>query len=191
MTTHEVLNRSQEHSKNELESLTRESQEQRERLRDDIEKAAEKSIEKNPEQARFDAMEHAKNIEREAPLLEKTERAAELPRGPIGKKERETSFLSTMKEIQSQMPAPSRAFSKVVHNKTVEQISEVAGATIARPNAILSGAIFAFLLTLAVYLTAKNIGYPLSGFESIGAFILGWVLGIAYDFVKVMITGRR
>ena len=96
-----------------------------------------------------------------------------------------------MKEVRSQMSAPSRTFSKVIHNKTVEKVSDGVGATIARPNAILSGAIFAFVLTLGVYLLAKNLGYPLSGFETIAAFILGWMLGIAYDFLKVMITGRK
>jgi hypothetical protein len=96
-----------------------------------------------------------------------------------------------MDEVRSQMSAPSRSFSKVIHNKGVEKTSEVVGSTIARPNALLSGAIFAFVLTLIVYLVAKNIGYPLSGFETIAAFVLGWALGIAYDFIKVMVTGRR
>jgi hypothetical protein len=34
-------------------------------------------------------------------------------------------------------------------------------------------------------------GYPLSGFETIGAFALGWMLGIVFDFFKVMVTGRK
>lgn len=89
------------------------------------------------------------------------------------------------------MSPSARAFSKVIHNKAVEKVSDVGAATVARPNAILSGAIFAFVLTLGVYLIAKHLGYPLSGFESIGAFILGWILGIVYDFLKVMITGRK
>jgi hypothetical protein len=96
-----------------------------------------------------------------------------------------------MADARAHMSAPSRAFSKVIHNKTVEQVSAAVGSTVARPNAILSGAVFAFLLTLAVYLIAKNLGYPLSGFETIGAFALGWILGILYDFFKVMITGRK
>lgn len=189
--THESLGSSKERSKSELESLDKESREQHERLREDVERAAENSVEKAPEQARHEAMEHAASIEKEPNPLERTERVAEASRGPIGKKEREASFSSTMAEVQSQMPPSSRAFSKVIHNKTVEQVSEAAGSTIARPNALMSGAIFAFLLTLAIYLVAKNIGYPLSGFESIGAFILGWIIGIVYDFLRVMVTGRQ
>ena len=96
-----------------------------------------------------------------------------------------------MQEVQSQMSAPSRTFSEVIHNKVVEKASKAIGSTVARPNALLSGAVFAFILTLGVYLVAKNLGYPLSGFETIAVFILGWALGITFDFVKVMVTGRK
>lgn len=191
MAKHESLSPSQEYSKAELESLSRENQKQHERLREDIEKAAERSKERSPEQARHEAIEHARSIERESVPAAKAEHTAEIHRGPISKRDRDASFSSTMKDVQSQMTPSSRVFSKVIHNKTIEQVSEVAGSTIARPNALLSGALFAFLITLAIYLVAKNIGYPLSGFESIGAFILGWIIGIVYDFLRIMVTGRQ
>jgi hypothetical protein len=165
--------------------------EHRERLREDLERA--KEHKEDLDEARHEALEKASSIEREKKEDDKQREVspAEKRKGPISKAEREASFNSTMKEVQSQMSGSSRAFSKVIHNKTVEKISEVAGDTIARPNAVLSGAVFAFLLTLAVYLVAKNIGFQLSGFESIGTFLLGWVIGIVYDFLKVMITGRK
>jgi len=165
--------------------------EHRERLREDLERA--KEHKEDIDEARHEALEKASSIEREKKEDDKQREVspAEKRKGPIGKAEREASFNATMSEVQSQMSGPSRAFSKVIHNKAVEKISEVAGDTIARPNAILSGAVFAFLLTLAVYLVAKNIGFQLSGFESIGTFLLGWVIGIVYDFLKVMITGRK
>ncbi len=111
--------------------------------------------------------------------------------GPISKAKHDESFKETMTEVRTHMSPASRTFSKVIHNRTVEKVSDVAGNTIARPNAILSGAVAAFILTLAAYLVAKNLGYPLSGFESIGAFAVGWLLGLTYDFVKIMVTGRR
>jgi hypothetical protein len=173
------------------EALEKAGEEHRERLREDLERA--KDHKEDLDEARHEALEKASSIEHEKKEEDKQREVspAEKRKGPIGKAEREASFNTTMQEVQSQMSGPSRAFSKVIHNKTVEKVSEVAGDTIARPNAMLSGAIFAFLLTLAVYLVAKNLGYPLSGFETIGAFILGWVIGILYDFLKVMITGRK
>jgi hypothetical protein len=89
------------------------------------------------------------------------------------------------------MSLPERLFSRFVHAPIVASLSDILGSTIARPNALLFGAIFSFALTLVVYLLAKNLGYTLSGFESIGAFVFGWLVGLVYDFLKLMIVGKR
>ena len=166
--------------------------EHHERLREERERAGEKSHE-NLENARHEALERAKSVEHQetSPKHERQPSPAERRNSPAGKVERDASFNATMNELQTHMTPASRAFSKVIHNKAVEKVSDVAASTIARPNAILSGAILAFILTLGVYLVAKNLGYTLSGFETIGAFVLGWILGFVYDFLKVMITGRK
>lgn len=101
------------------------------------------------------------------------------------------AYEETMATVQQHMSAPARAFSKVIHNKAVEEVSDVTGNTIARPNAILSGSLFALLLTLALYVEARYAGHSLSGFEMIGAFILGWIIGIIFDFLRTMVTGKR
>jgi hypothetical protein len=151
--------------------------------------------EKAVEKAKVEALENAVSVE--AGGAEKSaKRPKEGPspakrRGGISKKEKEASFKKHMKQVQAEMSAPERAFSKVIHNKVIERTSEFVGATVARPNAILTGAVVAFILVLAVYLVAKTLGYVLSGFETIGAFIVGWVLGVLYDYFRIMITGKR
>lgn len=168
------------------------AQERLEELREHHEKASE--LAERSKEKIDDARHEIEQLDIETkkkPAQEREGSPVERRSGPISKRERAASFKATMNEVQAQMPAPSRAFSKVIHNKAVEQVSESLGSTIARPNAILMGAVFAFLLTLAVYLIAKNLGYRLTGFESIGAFVLGWVVGLIYDFLKVMITGRQ
>ena len=79
----------------------------------------------------------------------------------------------------------------MIHNKAIEKVSDVAGSTIARPNALLSGAICAFLLVGTLYLHARYLGYALQGSETMAAFLLGWVIGIAFDFIRAMIRGKR
>jgi hypothetical protein len=163
----------------------------KERIREQLERAGEKSPEENKEtEARHEALKQATSLEKEekqrvSPSIERRKD------GPLSKKKLDQSYTATMQEVQSQMTPSERAFSKVIHNKAIERTSEVAGNTFARPNALLSGAIFAFVITLSIYLIAKNIGFPLSGFESISAFILGWTIGLLFDFLKVMITGRK
>lgn len=112
-------------------------------------------------------------------------------RSRISTKEKEASFKKRIEQTQKHLSPTSRTFSKVIHAKPIEKASDAIGSTVARPNAILAGAVTAFFLVLAVYLTAKTLGYVLSGFETIAAFIVGWVLGITYDYFRVLVTGKR
>lgn len=109
----------------------------------------------------------------------------------VTKSEYKESYDKTMQLIRSEMSGTSRAFSKFIHNPFVEKSSEVLGSSLARPNAVLAGSFSALLLVSGVYITARTYGYQLSGFETIGAFVLGWVFGILFDYIKVMATGKR
>ena len=186
----EKISFSQEREKN-SEALEEAGNERREQLRENLEKAGE--THENIDEARHEALEQATSKEKSADKEEQhlVSPAERRRNGPISNHEREASFKTTMDEVQNQMSGPSRVFSKVIHNKVIEKASDITASTIARPNAMLSGSIFAFALTLGLYVTARNMGYPLSGFETIGAFALGWIMGIVYDFLKVMVTGRR
>ncbi len=104
---------------------------------------------------------------------------------------KQKEYTKTLKSMQSQMSAPAKAFSKTIHNPVVEKASEVAGATVARPNAILAGSFTAFIAVLGVYLYAQYIGFRLSGFETILAFIIGWAIGMALDFIRVAFSRRK
>ncbi|RWZ78493.1 MAG: hypothetical protein EOT05_01925 [Candidatus Microsaccharimonas sossegonensis] len=151
------------------------------------------SGEKAAEKARVEALETAISIEKGS--AEKKTRSNDTPpprrRGGISKKEKNASYKKHMKQLQAELPPAQRAFSKFIHAPIVEKASEIIGGTVARPNAVLSGAVVAFVLVLAVYLIAKYFGYVLSGFETIGAFIIGWVIGILYDYFKVLVTGKK
>jgi len=151
------------------------------------------SGEKAEEKARIEALESAISVERGG--AEKKTKHNDTPtprrRGGISKKEKTVAYKKHMKQVQAELPAPERAFSKIIHAPVVEKTSEFVGGTVARPNAILSGAVVAFFLVLAVYIVAKNLGYTLSGFETIGAFIIGWVIGVLYDYFKVLVTGKK
>lgn len=163
-----------------------------------VERAAEKSTVENGEnaekEARKEALKEAVSVERgsaEKKGKETSASPAKRRHGVVSKREREASYKHHMKQLQSELSPSQRAFSKFIHNPVVEKTSDAVGSTIARPNAMLSGAVVAFILVLAVYVVSKFYGYTLSGFETIGAFIAGWLLGILYDFFKVMITGKK
>lgn len=158
------------------------------------EKLEQRSPEKGPDkqdQAAQEAIEQARNTETEHPTTGvetvRHERENHLPNS----KERASAYNAVMEEVRSHMSPASRTFSKVIHAPAVEKTSDVVGGTIARPNAILAGGVSAFLISLIVYLVARYYGYPLSGTEAIAAFGFGWVLGVVFDFLRLMITGKR
>lgn len=164
-----------------------------------VERAAEtgniENAEKAEKEARTEALKEAVSVENGGAEKKGDKEArgsgSKKRHGVVSKKERNASYKQRMKQVQRELPAAQRGFSKVIHNPVVEKTSDAVGATIARPNAILSGAVVAFFLVLAVYVIAKFYGYPLSGFESIAAFILGWVIGILYDYFKLLATGKK
>jgi len=149
-----------------------------------------RDIEARAEKARLEALETAVSVESKS-VEKETNKSPTTRRGQINKKQREKSFKQTMVQVQKELPASNRVFSKVIHNNIVEKTSDVIGNTVARPNAVFAGAFVAFILTILTYSIAKTMGYPLSGFETIAAFIIGWVIGISYDYLRILITGKK
>ena len=181
-------NTSSSHEAFDAKNLEALRNEQNEALRENLERNVEHKSKDTIEQARNEALEQAGAIEKQQTKAK--EKSPAERRGPLSKQERDKSFNSTMNEVQSQMSPSSRQFSKFIHNKAVERASDAIGGTIARPNAILSGSVFAFVLTLIIYVIARYNGYPLSGAETIAAFAVGWVLGMVFDYFKALIGGK-
>ncbi len=175
----------------ELESI---ADEQKEALRDSLEKA-EKVHEKQQEEAA--SLEAAKNNAVElAPrtnhnLAHTDSSSKEKRRGIISRKQREESFHKQMESIAPHLSPNEQKFSRFIHNKSIEKTSDAIGSTIARPNALLAGSISAFILVAIIYLFAKHYGYPLSGFETIAAFGVGWIIGMIYDYIRLLIVGKK
>jgi len=186
----ERLNTPESNKEQGREALDAARNERRAELERNLERAVEQTKEQDVEKLKESA-ERAAELEKkqeQAPVA-KVEKRRDTPAQRRAKAK--VSYKKTMKETQAQMKPAERTFSKVIHNPAVEKTSEVVGGTVARPNAILAGSAAAFVLTLAVYLFAKYYGYPLSGSETIAAFVVGWAVGLLIDYLRVMITGKR
>lgn len=176
--------------------IERAAGERREVIREQLEGRAERRGEQSHERAET-SRERAHELARETKELQNDapERAEETQpeQAPVinSRVKRKQAFTETMDTARNHMSPGARNFSKVIHQPAVERVSEAAGKTIARPNAILGGSMTAFFVVLIVFLVARYYGYPLSGAESILAFAAGWVLGIVFDYLRVMITGRH
>lgn len=178
----------------ELEHIQQQQSERINQARhESLENNSEKSHETTNDIAR-EALEQAKSRETDkvAKKAERESASGERRKDHItSKSERTASYKKTMKQVESELSPIDRAFSKFIHNKAVERVSDVVGATVARPNAILVGSITAFVFTLAIFLVARYYGYPLSGTETIAAFGLGWLVGLLFDYLKLEFTGGK
>ena len=166
---------------------------QSEKLRK-LEASGEKSPEQSGEQLAADARKETESIFAKEAGKERRQ-GGEPTASPstirkITKREKEKAFKQTLTRVQSEMSTPARTFSKIIHSPVVEKASDVIASTAARPNALLTGSIMAFILLSIVYLVGRTYGYQLSGFEMIAAYGFGWVLGLLGDYVKIMATGR-
>lgn len=130
-----------------------------------------------------------KHVEDHTPPKEKTGNTASPQK--ISSQQRHRAFSTTLTQARTHMNPVSSAFSKIIHVRLIEITSGLIGSTIARPNAILFGALSSLTATFTLYLAAKYYGYPLSGSESIAAFILGWAIGLIIDYTRILIYGRR
>lgn len=164
-----------------------------ERLQEHHEKA--ESVAKNQrhehESARHEAKEQAiSGAEYHKPHSEQRQVAQSFT-----KADKLHSFNTTMHSVRSHMNAPERSFSKLIHQPTVEKVSEVAGKTVARPSGIIGATIAAFIGLLSIYSIAKFAGFQLSGSEmplllAIG-FLIGLLLEWAFKAVRAILTPSR
>jgi len=158
----------------------------------EIERSLKEAVEKEKSNA------ESKNIEHEAIEIaarheeqQEQKESKEIKEDkPLTKKDIEASYKKTLENVQDQLSAPSRAFSKVIHNPVVEKTSDAIGNTVARPNLIISGALGA-IASVVVYFIAKRYGYLLSGSETIILFVAGWSIGAVIEYARVGFINNR
>ena len=160
----------------------------------EITKSLEKAIEKeksnaeNENNIKHEAIELATRHENEQTEKRQSKEAKEDK--PLTKKDIDNSYKKTLTNVQNQLSAPSRAFSKVIHNPVVEKTSDAIGNTIARPNLIISGALGA-IASVFVYFISKRYGYLLSGSEVIFLFVAGWSIGAVIEYARLGFINNR
>ncbi len=104
---------------------------------------------------------------------------------------RDDAFRRTMHDTRTHLHPLARLMSYWIHLRPVALLSDIVGGTVARPNALLYGALSASLLTAVFYAAAKNFGYTFSGAEWFVAFFFGWLIGITIDYTQILIRGGR
>jgi tetrahydromethanopterin S-methyltransferase subunit G len=88
-----------------------------------------------------------------------------------------------MDNIRHRLSGNQKKFSKFVHNRSIENVSEVAGKTIIRPSGILAGSVVTLLGSIYyLYLTHNN-NYEYNFYTATLLFLVGFALGLILEIV--------
>jgi hypothetical protein len=160
-----------------------ESKQHHERIKDHLERNAESSPSRShheTESIRHEVQEQAiSGAEMHKPASESRHHQ------PIGytKKDKAHAFETTMHHARSKMNKSEKVLSKVIHQPTVEKISDIAGATITRPSGIAGATIASFIGLLFIYGIARFAGFSLSGSEMPLLLLIGFVAGLLFEWI--------
>ncbi|MES2971886.1 MAG: hypothetical protein V4702_06215 [Patescibacteria group bacterium] len=102
-----------------------------------------------------------------------------------------TAYKRTLEKTQQKLPKTARAFSRIVHNDTIEKISAVSAQTVARPSGILGGSIVAFLGSVFVLYFSKQYGFRYNYTMLFILFVGGFMLGATLELAIWLVHGRK
>ena len=101
------------------------------------------------------------------------------------------AYKRELAKIQTKLPVASRRFSKIVHNKTVEAVSNVGAQTVARPSGLLGGSIAAFVGSLVLYFMARQYGFKYNYLMMFILFVGGFAIGGIIELLGWRLLRKR
>lgn len=93
------------------------------------------------------------------------------------------AYKQVLRQAQSKLSKPKKAFSKVIHNKQVESISNVGAQTVARPSGILGGGIGAFSGSLLLFFLSRHYGFTYNYGVVLSLFVGGFFAGLIIEMI--------
>jgi hypothetical protein len=154
--------------------------------RSQVERAAERPHDLEAIQQRIE--EHAKKSAETS--LEATEAPTD-EAGYITRKHKQDALKRTLRHISRELSPSQRVFSKIIHNRVVDTVSEVGSKTVARPSALLGGGMGAFIGSSVLLFYAKKYGFRYNFTAFLLLFVLGFGIGIAFELLIKLLRKRR
>lgn len=162
-------------------------------------------IKESIEKAKHSKHEHAEKLEDIRSTIEQKASSSEevvkhtaehAPKEPehtlhVNRELKGMAYRRTLARTRRQLPAPSRALSRIVHQPAIEAASEFAAKTAARPSGILAGGIAAFLGSSVFLWIARHYGYEYNFLLFALLFIGGFFIGLLIELVVRLSMRRR
>ncbi|MGI9028318.1 MAG: hypothetical protein ACR2FM_05780 [Candidatus Saccharimonadales bacterium] len=91
------------------------------------------------------------------------------------------AYQQQIQRVQQKEKPAERAFSKFIHQPVIEEISQLAEDTIARPSGLLAGGLFSAVSSLLVLWICRHYGYEYNFIIGLGGFVAGFVIGLLVE----------
>ena len=89
----------------------------------------------------------------------------------------------TLHSVRRKLPKPQQQFSKFIHAPAIEQLSEAASATIARPSGLLVGGAFSLLSSFGLLVVCYHYGYTYNFLVAMTFFAGGFAVGVVVEAI--------
>jgi pyruvate dehydrogenase complex dehydrogenase (E1) component len=128
---------------------------------------------------------------REQTAIDQAENKASESAVPIGKNLKDNAYKQSLRSAQRQMKPAQRRFSKFIHKRGVEAVSNVSSATVARPSGLLVGGLFSVISSLVILYICRHYGYEYNFFVGLASFAGGFLLGVFVEGVYRLFKRER
>ncbi len=100
------------------------------------------------------------------------------------------AYKRTMQKIRKHLNPAERSFSRLVHQKTIDSLSNLGSKTIARPSGLLGAGLVSFAGSTLLLYSAKHYGFRYNFFVFFLLFAIGFGLGIVLEFAARIVKRR-
>lgn len=160
--------------------LEKRSQEIQEAVREKAEKATHAHREKIDE-LRQEIDAHAKDAESQQAETTGDKEPDQAQTYWYSAEYRQHAYDQLIKKVRGRLPKSQRLASKILHQPTVERLSDIGSRTVARPSGVLFGSICSFIGSFIAYFFAKRYGYDMTYSVFIASFLGGFLAGIIIE----------
>lgn len=166
---------SEHHEKHEAQHVKHEAHETKVHTKEDIEKLSREAL----------------NEANETKPVQAEDNETKQPHVSNHQALKKDAYKDLLQKTRQRLPKKLRTFSKVVHNNTIDNLSNVSAYTVARPSGLLGGGIGAFVgSSLLLYFSRKyGFSYNFGAFAAF--FVGGFVLGLIGEAILKILKPKK
>lgn len=101
------------------------------------------------------------------------------------------AYKQALKRVRSSLNVPERTLSRIVHQKTIESVSNATAKTVARPSALLGGGLGAFVGSAVLLYISRHNGFTYNYTVFFVLFIGGFFAGALIELVIKLLVRKR